>query len=276
MQLHLPNMPEQITKSESKILDYIYNNTDEFLFSSIGAVSKKLGVSGTTISRFVRHVGCEDYKELKKYIADQSMSEGPAAKIIETLRSDRNFTAENWIIRQQMYLQKTLEGLDEEEFQKAVTALLSAHRVFIHAKSASAALGKLLMFRLRRLGIEAVLLPSGGSEMLEGLVNVKKEDLVVLFSFAKVSKEGKIILRHQKKIGYRTIAFCSRTFIPKEEQADIQLFVYRGEPNEYHSMTCPAAVVDALVVAVSEQMGSESVLRLSSLHEMKKQYALDR
>ena len=53
MQLHLPNMPEQITKSESKILDYIYNNTDEFLFSSIGAVSKKLGVSGTTISRFV-------------------------------------------------------------------------------------------------------------------------------------------------------------------------------------------------------------------------------
>ena len=41
-------------------------------------------------------------------------------------------------------------------------------------------------------------------------------------------------------------------------------------------MTCPAAVVDALVVAVSEQMGSESVLRLSSLHEMKKQYAPDR
>lgn len=65
MQLQLPHMPEQITKSESKILDYISNNADEFLFSSIGKMSRKLGVSVTTISRFARHVGCKDYKELK-------------------------------------------------------------------------------------------------------------------------------------------------------------------------------------------------------------------
>lgn len=276
MQLHFPHMPEQITKSESKILDYISNNTDEFLFSSIGTVSRRLGISGATISRFVRHVGCEGYKELKRLVADQSLLEGPAAKMMETLSSDQGFSVESWVLRQQMYLQKTLEGLDKDEFQKAASALLAAHRVFVHAKSASSSLGQLLMFRLRRLGIEAILLPSGGSEVLEGLAHVNKDDLIVMFSFSKVSKEGEIILKHQKAIGYRTVAFCSRAFIPENEQADIQLFVYRGEPREYHSMTGPATMVDALVVAVSEQMGGESVRRLSSLHKLKRTYAPDR
>ncbi len=276
MTLKFPVMPEQITKSESRILDYISNNTEKFLFASIGTVGRRIGVSGTTISRFARHLGCEDYKGLKRCVAQQNPEEGPAAKLLETLSLDQGFTVENWMARQQIHLQKTLEGLDKEEFQRAVSALLSAHRVFIHGKSASASLAQLLMFRLRRLGIETVLLPSGGSEVLEGLANVKEDDLVVMFSFSKVSREGKMILRHSKGVGYRTIAFCSRAFVPEEEQADAQLFVYRGEAAEYHSMTAPAAVIDALVVAVSEQMGDESVRRLSRLHKMKKSYAPDR
>ena len=169
MTLQFPQMPEQITKAESRILDYISNNPEEFLLSSIGEVGEKLDVSGTTISRFVRRLGCGDYKELKRLVADQNISEGPAVKLMQTLHAKEAFTVDNWFLRQQMYLQKTLEGLEQEEFQKAVSALCSAHRVFIHAKSASSSLGQLLMFRLRRLGVQSVLLPSGGSEVLEGL-----------------------------------------------------------------------------------------------------------
>ena len=64
-----------------------------------------------------------------------------------------------------------------------------------------------------------------------------------------------MILGYRKEAGYQTLAFISRAFVPEEERADIQLFAYRGEAKEYHSMTAPAALVDALVVAVSEQMG---------------------
>ena len=142
--------------------------------------------------------------------------------------------------------------------------------MFIHAKSASASLGQLLLFRLRRLGIEAILLPSGGSEVLEGLSQAHSDDLVVLFSFSKVSREGRMILEYQKQAGYRTLAFTSRSYLPEPDRADMNLFVYRGEAKEYHSMT--AALIDALVVAVSEKLGDEAVQRLSNLHRLKKAY----
>ena len=255
MTIQFPHMPEQVTRSEAEIIDYISNNPREFLQDSIGAVSQKLGVSGTTLSRFARRVGCGDYKGLKRLVSQQEQPVGPAAKLLET---QQGFTVENWMLRQQLYLEKTLEGLD--------------HRVFIHAKSASASLGQLLLFRLRRLGIEAILLPSGGSEVLEGLSQARSDDLVVLFSFSKVSREGRMILEYQKQAGYRTLAFTSRSYLPEPERADMNLFVYRGEAKEYHSMTAPAALIDALVVAVSEKLGDEAVQRLSNLHRLKKAY----
>ena len=49
MNIQFPHMPEQITRSEAEIIDYISNNPREFLQDSIGAVSQKLGVSGLSL-----------------------------------------------------------------------------------------------------------------------------------------------------------------------------------------------------------------------------------
>ena len=98
----------------------------------------------------------------------------------------------------------------------------------------------MLHFRLRRLGLNVSLLPSGGSELLEGLAQAGEEDTVILFSFSKLSKEGRVLLEQSRRAGYRTLAFVSRTCMPLEERADISLFAYRGETQEYHSMAAPA------------------------------------
>ena len=148
MTIQYPAMPDQLTKSEGEILDYISTNPREFLQGSIGDVGKKLGVSGTTLSRFARRVGCGDYKGLKRLVARQEEAAGPAAKL---LAAQQGFTAERWLARQQLCLQKTLEALDPTAFQQAVQSLLEAQRVFIHGKSASASLGQLRLFRLRRI-----------------------------------------------------------------------------------------------------------------------------
>ena len=128
----------------------------------------------------------------------------------------------------------------------------------------------LLHFRLRRLGLQVALLPSGGSELLEGLSQAEENDLVVLFSFSKLSREGRILLDHSRSAGYRTLAFVGRTCLPAEERADISLFAYRGTEKEYHSMAAPAALLDALAVAVAERLGDEGTQRLQSLHRMKR------
>ena len=93
-----------------------------------------------------------------------------------------------------------------------------------------------------------------------------------MFSFSKLSREGRIILEHSKTAGYRTLAFVSRTCIPPEERADISLFAYRGEEKEYHSMAAPTALLDVLTVAVTGRMGRRGTDSLERLHHLKASY----
>ena len=144
--------------------------------------------------------------------------------------------------------------------------------VLIHGKNASASLACLLHFRLRRLGILASLLPSGGSELLEGLIQSRTGGSGGAVQLLQASQEGHILLEHSRAAGYRTLAFVGRTCLPAEEQADIGLFAYRGTEKEYHSMAAPAALLDALAVAVAERLGTEGAERLQSLHQLKKAY----
>ena len=167
MDLRLPAAAGELTRAEQKILDYINTNTDTFLFSSIGQLAERLELSDATVSRFARHVGCRDFKALKSLVLEQSP--GPAVKLAATLSQGARFSPQAWLERQRAYLETTIQQLSTGEFDRAVEALCSAQRVFVHGKNASASLAQLLHFRLRRLGLQVSLLPSGGSELLEGL-----------------------------------------------------------------------------------------------------------
>ncbi len=266
----------ELTRADAQIMEFISAHPDEFLLMSMRQLACQLGVSDATVSRFARHSGFADFKELKNAVMkrQQAQKTSPASKMARTLmKADGSFGLEGWLSQQQQYLQKTLEHLDEDIFDDAVQAILSARSIYIHAKSASASVGQLLMFRLRRLGLPVCMLPSGGSEVWEGLALAGENDLVIMFSFSKVSREGAMILQQAGESGYMTLAFTSRLYVPAGQRADMNLFVYRGEENEYHSMAAPAAVVDALAVAAAKELGGDAARRLDRLHALKKKYS---
>ena len=72
---------------------------------------------------------------------------------------------------------------------------------------------------------------------------------------------------------YETVLFTGRAAPGNGPRANWELFVYRGEEGEYHSMAAPAALVDALVLAVSVKLGPQATERLERLRRLKEQSA---
>ena len=97
MDLRLPTPAGELTRAEQKILDYINTNTDTFLFSSIGQLAQRLEISNATVSRFARHVGCCDFKHLKRIIMEQTVQKGPAQKLKNTLQTSADNLLNDWI-----------------------------------------------------------------------------------------------------------------------------------------------------------------------------------
>ncbi len=262
----------EYTKTEKKIIDYIYQNLPLIPFLSIGQLSVKLGISDATLSRFVRHAGYKDFKELKASILEQGENEPPAEKMNGTLAQ----SGENGIMEllryQQFCLAKTMELLSGAEIEKAVDAITAASTVYLYGKGASSGLASLLFFRLNRLGKRAVILPPGGSEIFEGLIHAGKKDLIILFGFQKISNEARTILNHRTAAGYHTLLITGRLFDGEEKRADINLFVYRGEAREYHSMAAPTALIDALIILTAQKLGTPALDNLSGLYQLKEKY----
>ena len=57
----------KLTSAETRIVDYIMCNPSRFILLAINQVADELEISEATISRFVRHCGFKDYKELKNF-----------------------------------------------------------------------------------------------------------------------------------------------------------------------------------------------------------------
>lgn len=261
------------TKTEKKIIDYIIASPQEFIRMSIGDVARCIGSSEPTVSRFARHCGYRDFKELKSAVLQHIAEENPpAGKLNSTLGSESSNTPEGFLHRQQYCIEKTLEFLDEESLDKAADAILAAENIYIYAKGASVSMAELLKFRLNRFGRRAILLPSGSSELFEYMNFFTEKDLVVLFGFQKTPKEAAVLLDYQKKIHYKSIFFTSRLYHSLEQEAVIPLFVFRGEPSEYHSMAAPAALLDALVVMLGAKLGAASSEHLDCLYKLKEHY----
>ena len=272
MNFSFPITPARFTTAEQTIIEYIAGHRDEFFCMTIVQLSRTLNISEATISRFARHVGCEDFKQLKQIIMEQTLKKGPAVKLKKTLQTGTDNLLSEWLVQQQYYIQKTSELLDQNEFKGAVEAIYNAKRVFIFAKNASRSPAGLLEFRLRRIGIDVCLISPGASELLENLALMNGDDLVTMFGFSKISSQGNIILDYGKTAGYKTLLFTSRLYHNESTTADIELFVYRGEEDEYHSMTAPVAVIDALILSLSARLGDTALSRLEKIQSLKKQY----
>ena len=123
------------TPAEELIINHIVEKPREFLLQSIQDVAASLGISEATVSRFARHAGFGDFKTLKNAVAARSL--GPADKMSASIDEGAG-DVQAFLRQQRANIDRTLEGLDEESFAKAVHALVASRRIFLHGKGASA------------------------------------------------------------------------------------------------------------------------------------------
>ena len=267
------HQPVTYTRTEQEIIDFICRNPGVFLSDSISQLADRLGISDASLSRLAKHAGYPDYKGLKGAVAEALGGTGPAGKLRGALQNRKDGGLDAFLAGQQACLQKTLELIDHDAFEKAVRLFASSERIFLHGKGASRCLAQLLHFRLNRFGKAVFLMPSGGTELFEDLNRLCEGDLVVCFGFQKLPREDSVLLSHACGAGCKSILFSSRVYAAETSRADVSLLIYRGEPEEYHSMTAPMAVIDALVVQTAAYVGEKAVAPLEHLHALKQKYS---
>lgn len=182
-----------LTKSETKVADYILRHKHQVHLQSISELANACNVSEATISRFCHSVGCNSFNEFKLTVVQSISSCDTAGKGLELystlLPTD---TIEQKCTKlcnvSTDALQQTLNELDFNKLDEAVTILTRAKSVFCFGQGNSSivaedAWGRFSCVSSKFHFISNANLQATTAELLG------KDDVVLYFSFSGAVRE---------------------------------------------------------------------------------------
>lgn len=273
--IHLSDSNQEgFTKADHLILNYLMSNETALYCETASDISKKVGVSLATVGRFWPKIGFDNFKEFKRAQLSQS-STTPASKVKNTLSSltgsDR--APSDWMVKNIDMLVNTLERtmklISPEAIETAAHLIAQKQKIYVFAPDASFGIAHVMKYRLRRFGIELILM-DGGSALYESLNNIRKDDLVLIFCFGRVLAETTVLLTQKNYVGFSCVIF-SDLLANGLQNSEAFLYCYRGEPTEYHSMVSLMAVVDSLIIKIAME-SFDSMARINQLNDLRSKY----
>lgn len=258
-----------LSKSDHKIFGYLLEHEQELQVVTTGEMSRRLGISTATISRFWSKIGFKNLNELKRAVYDNQETT-PFSRMNAALNqwTESGITPDMLTRQVCRNMEKTFRTVTPLMIQKAVDMLTKAQRIYFFAPDASRGLGMILSYRFLRLGIRMIPLPCG-SQIYDSMINLKKGDLVLLFGYSRLLTEVQILLSYSQEACFSTILFTDLMANDLLSQADLVLYSCRGEANDYHSMAVPMLLIDMLIMKTAQALGGglEKARQLEKLRE---------
>jgi len=259
----------ELTPSQKKVASYLHNNINEAFLLNSFQIAKKANVSEATVTRFISNLGFSGFSEFKKEIAQrvvkdfsttkrlaesaESLEEGPGNIFAEILKGD----IEN--------IRALRATISDQSFEKAVKKLCSARSIYVLGLRSSYALAFYLAFNLRFFLKKVILLTPGIGDIPEQVLELRKDDVLVVISFRRYTRESFDIAEKIKKKEASVIAITNSELSPIAKLADVSLIASTKIPTYIESCTAPMSLINALITAIALRKKDKALSALNKL-----------
>lgn len=263
------------SKGQRSIAKFIKDHYDKAAYMTAAKLGAQVGVSESTVVRFVMELGFEGYPEFRKALSELVRSKLTAVQRIEvtnTLIGDAD------VLKKVLYsdiekIKMTLEGIDKSAFDEAVRAIVEAKTVYIMGMRGSSYLAGLLNYSFRMISDNVRLIQTtSGSETFEQMMSLCDDDVLIAISFPRYSKSIIKGVEYANSRGANVIALTDSINSPIAAYAD-EILVAESDMASYaDSLVAPMSVINALIVAVSRECGDRFSERLHRLESVWDEY----
>ena len=263
------------SKGQKQIASYIKEHYDKAAFMTAAKLGREVGVSESTVVRFVLEFGFEGYPEFQKALQELIRAKLTSVQRVEVTDNliGNSSVLDKVLISDIDKIKNTLEGIDRNAFDDAVTQITSAKNIYILGMKASSYLAGFLNHSLRMIFDNVRLIQTtSGSETFEQMMNVGEGDVVIAVSFPRYSKSDIRGATYAKRAGADIIAITDSESSPLAESAT-QLLVAQSDMASFaDSLVAPMSVINALIVAVARECNDLHSDRLHRLEEVWDEY----
>lgn len=266
----------RLSKGQKLIAQYILNNYDKVAFMTACKLGETVGVSESTVVRFANALGYSGYPKLQAALQELIKNKLTTVQRVEMANdySDEN-TILNKILKGDIdNIRETLEEIDGEAFQEAVSRLLKARKIYILGMRTSFVVAQYLGFYLGIIldNVHTVRMDMG--DAFEQIVRIGEYDVVIAFSFPRYSKKSFQLVKYAKEKGAKVISITDSLFAPIASVSDNTLIVKSNMASFVDSLVPAMSVANALAVAVGMKEKEDIKEHFDDLEQMWDKYGM--
>lgn len=239
------------SRSQQGLSDFVLRDPVFVATHGIEDVSRASGISASTISRYVRELGVENYAAFRAEVAERVHALiAPIAKLEDRLaEGGAAAPAATSLASAQAQMEALSDPATLEALREAVAMLRGARQVWVMGFGLSAHLAAILALGLQpyRDGIVNVV-QYGGTEVAAGrLMSAAEGDVVMAISFPRYSQDVTDLARIARGMGSRILALTDSPAAPLARQADHLLLAPAQHPVLSSSCLPGLALIEALL-----------------------------
>lgn len=265
------------SKGQKNIARYITSQYDKAAFMTAAKLGVEVGVSESTVVRFVMELGFEGYPEFQKALQElirTKLTSFQRVEVTNTLIGDGD------LLSKVLYsdidkIKKTIDGIDRDAFDRAIKNICSAKNVYILGMRSASYLAGFLNYGLRMvLDNVRLVQTTSGVEMFEQLLGVGEGDVVIAISFPRYSKAVIKAVEMVREAGADVIAITDSANAPIARSACESLVAQSDMASFMDSLVAPMSVINAILVGVSRENKDMIKERLHVLENIWEDYGV--
>jgi len=266
-----------LSKTDRVIAEYILEHLNTVGFQTSTTLAQDIGVSDTSIIRFIRKLGFKGYadfrQEMNARIARQynevqkELSPGQKYAITrEALNQDSliqdagSSTIEN--------LQKSYAKLDAATISQIADIILSSNRKYVAAFRGTACCAHYMASKLVYLTPNVISLTHADASSVEKILDITADDCLILYSFPRYSEIHYILMDIARERGAKIILITDQVTSPLSNKADIVITAYVLGIGFTNSYVVPISLSEMILLAISSREDDTRNQRIQKLDEV--------
>lgn len=258
-----------LSKGQQRIAAFITDHYEQAAFMTAARLGEAVGVSESTVVRFAYALGLSGYPELQERMQEMVLGKLTSVQRAQLASSIPKAEVFKRVLTTDMNsIRTTLEMVDEGEFDRAVTALMEARRVYVLGLRSSMPLAQFFANYMDYISGNVVNLPARQEELQETMVRMGKGDVLFVISFPRYSTRTAEATRFAKEKGTFIISLTDKMDSPIGLLGDVVLLAKSDMASFADSLTAPLSVINALIVAAGVSGGKQVQEHLEELEDV--------
>ena len=250
----IEEMMPKFSKSQKLIANFILEHYEKAAYMTALRLGQTVNVSESTVVRFALELGFEGYPQLQRSLQHHIKNRLTAIQRMDVTRTriGDDDTLSGVLSQDVDRIRKTIEMVDRESFENAVTLINTAKNIYIQGALSSGILASFMHYHLRLIADNVILVGSVGiSELYQQMIHIGEGDLLIAMSFPRYASSTSEACRFAHEMGAQIIAITDSESSPLTEFANTTLYAASDMVSFVDSLVAPMSLINALIAMVS-------------------------